>query len=95
MAAPTNPRITNPARVVDANRFAGQFASQMPPNPIDAAPSSPRVGYGEVATVPSTAGTQNTNPPEIGEAPSSPEVNLQSAANPVAQSTGVVVDGMK
>lgn len=92
-------RGADPNRVVDPNRFASQFSSKQPAgpvNPISAAPSSPRVGTGVVATVPSSA--PGTGVPSVGasaglaDTGDTPAQAISAAATPTygAMSMGAV-----
>ena len=104
----------DPNRVVDYSRFAGQFggntqqmSSQQPAgptNPISAAPSSPMVGTGDVATAPSSFPTTTPQVGTVGEAGSSfgqvgdtPQQAINAAATPTygPMSVGVMTNSNK
>ena len=86
----------DPKRVVDYSRFAGQFGGETqqmssqqptgPTNPITAAPSSPVVGTGEVATAPSSFPTTTPEVGTVGEVGGSvgdtPTQAIAAAATP-------------
>lgn len=72
---------TNPAR---------QMSSVQPANALTAAPRSPRVGTGVVATVPATSGASARSLPGIGDTATNA---MRSAATPTygAASPGAVI----
>lgn len=77
----------DPNRVVDSNRFIGQFSSRQPVadanNPVAAAPSSPLVGVGMVASAP--ASTYPT--------PTVATVDSMSPSTPTSTAAAVETDG--
>jgi hypothetical protein len=97
-------RGADPKRVVDYNRFASQFtgtnqfSSQQPTGavtPLNAAPQSPRVGVGDVATAQSSFPTTT---PQVGDRTTNTTtsaINVQPSTPKMGMLTGVQGEGTK